>query len=149
MDAPDGSTNIDEGFEYTADSLTVTVQKLTELGFDIWLVRDIPTYNYPVPRKLAITQLNGGDVTLIGQPYSDLQEFMKPVDSLFTALVNDTVHVVDLPAVICDALFCGTASNGKSLYRDSNHLSTHGSHHVETAFEPIFRSITAVNPVVD
>jgi hypothetical protein len=141
------------GSEDRADLLpsmiVATTLELVAEGYDVWLVRDVPRFDFDPPRRLALAD-RFGEIDAPGEPLADHLQQQAPFDRAFAAVEGEHVHVIDLPRLLCVDGFCPVAVDGQVLYRDHHHLTKTGAHFVEPAFGPLFGRIarsTGVEPV--
>ena len=111
------------------DSLLMTVQRIVQAGAQPWIMLDVPTHDFDVPRELARSACNLTSISpkrtmpdpTRGIPGNDPQLIAKLRDA--GAIIIDP-----RPAFLSDdGSHYVVVSHGISLYRDSNHLSTRGA----------------------
>ena len=118
-----------------------TARTLLDRGFNVWLVRDLPRFEFDPPRRLYFYERMGLDVSTVGQPYAEYLERVATIDRLFEELEASGARVIDLPAVLCDGDFCPVLRGDTALYRNANHLTVPGSLYTAPAFKPLFESM--------
>jgi len=121
--------------------LVQMVGKIRKAGADVWIVRSPPEYPFDVPRQLARTLITGGDVHGVGQTFSDYKSLQADVDPVFRALQKKYgVRFIDPTDYLCTHKgFCRTEEDGRSLYKDSDHLSTFGVMKLQNIFDGALR----------
>jgi len=129
------------GFGGGLAGLDHTVRELLDAGVDVWLVRDVPRFEFDPPRRLFSAEKFGGSTDDIGQTYEEYVGYQAPVDEVFSELESLGARVVDLPALLCRDGYCPVVLDDIVLYRDSNHLTVEGSLFVSAAFSPMFQSL--------
>jgi len=106
-------------------------------GSAVCVVLDVPYLPYGMPYALAMALRRALDTSFI---YVDRSEvvaryvnFEKSVQALEATNVLKTVDPKD---ALCPGVRCEIESDGRSLYRDSNHLSRVGAMYVRQSLEP-------------
>jgi SGNH domain (fused to AT3 domains) len=116
-----------------------TVATLRELERRVVLVGPVPEVGYEVPEALFVADRTGRDVNdIIAPSRREFEERNRAVmDSLSRFRGADGVSVVDISDWMCGANRCEVADLGQALYRDSHHLSLHGSERLAPMFESV------------
>ena len=117
-----------------------TISTLQAMGKRIVIVGPVPEVGYNVPSKNHIAQITGQDINEMIAPKID--EFRARNSEVLEILqvIESTGRVVVRPAqMLCTDVYCRVAlEDGTALYRDDHHLSTFGSKHVSSVFDPVF-----------
>ena len=88
-----------------------TVRELLSAGIQVWLVRDVPRFEFDPPRRLYSNARRGVDNSDVGRPYAEIADLMEPLDRLFIDLNAEGARTIDLPAHLCDGVFCPVLRN--------------------------------------
>ncbi len=126
-----------------------SVEKLLTDGFEVWLVRDNPNFEFDPNRRALGGERLGLDDRDSGISYSAYLRENELVDSIFAKLEIQGANIIDLPEVLCDGDFCPVVRDGVPLYRDQDHLSILGSRYVESAFDPLFDALVDRTPATN
>ena len=114
-----------------------TIGPLRAVGSAVCVVLDVPYLPYVMPYALAMARRRGLDTSFIYVNRSDVVGRYKGVEASVRALesVNE-LRVVDPKDALCPGARCEIEWDGRSLYRDSNHLSRFGAMHVRNSLAP-------------
>ncbi len=124
-------------------SLLYTLQLLRETNARIWIMRQVPTQRWNVPRVLGMVAWRGGDVSKYGLSISEYRKQSQYLDPLFEGLPHEFEWLSILfpsDILIADDL-CRVVAGGKALYWDESHLTDSGAMLLRPLFEPIFQGI--------
>jgi peptidoglycan/LPS O-acetylase OafA/YrhL len=122
------------------EHLRRTIATLTAAGVDVWIMKQVPRQDCDVSRVLARAALTGRDLGRIGISRDEHRRQMAPVDEIIDGVAGPNVTVIDPAELLFDADGVSRmVSNGKPLYRDTNHLTVHGSKELRPLFEPVVR----------
>jgi hypothetical protein len=144
--APDDELSAPEVF---ARQLRLTAAHLAERGTRVYLVDEPP---YPVafrPARVAFAKWHKSDSSqvnriedAIGLSVQDYRERTRNSRALFEELIADVrIQVVSQEPFLCVDAFCPAFYEGRSIFRDNNHLNNHGAAKLAGALRPIFRDI--------
>jgi hypothetical protein len=136
--------NADKGTGRLRQGLLATVRALQDSGATIWIMRQVPSYPWDVPRALASAVLHGHDPEDLGLSPAEQREQSQHQDPIFASLTTATpkVMVLDPTALFEDASGrCRVAKDGKPLYFDSDHVNVAGALMLRPLFEPIFGGV--------
>lgn len=109
-------------------SLGETLNQLRATGCRITLLKEVPRFGFDVPRVLALNLLMENDVAGFAKDRFQYDNDTRLQSTILSSLAAQGVTVID-PA----ELFAGPGERilpvdaGGALYRDSHHLSRHGS----------------------
>jgi hypothetical protein len=118
-------------------SFNITVDPLRAAGSAVCVVLDVPSFPYVMPYALAMARRRGLDTSFIYVNRSDVVARYKDVEGPLRALAAvNALRVVDPKDALCPGERCEVESDGRSLYRDSNHLSRVGAMHVRESLAP-------------
>jgi hypothetical protein len=127
-------------------ALKETAAQLRAAGTTIYLMRDLPHYEYDIQKSVLRYSYKGLDMTSLGMTPAEFEARDKFPKELLQELRDMGVQVLEpVPVLMArsksdkflpyDAAGC--------FYYDSNHLSTYGSLALKPLFEPIFRTLVA------
>lgn len=124
------------------NGLKANVRRLLAKNKGVVLVEQVPEIGYDVPSAYYVARLTGRNVDSIIAPHLD--EYMdrnQAVLQLFAELKNwPGIQVIEVDRKMCNMQRCFVVSEGQSLYRDDDHLSTYGAIFVSEVFNPLFQS---------
>lgn len=128
-----------EGPERVHQGLLDTVRLLQGLGTKVWIMRMVPNHRCDVPRALAGNAYWGGDTGQVGLRLADHLADQHFEDQLFNGVTELGATVLDpVPVLGSDGDRCRVVQDGRPLFWDSHHLTTHGAMVLRPLFEPIF-----------
>jgi hypothetical protein len=114
-----------------------TIDPLRAVGSIVCVVLDVPYLPYPMPYALAMARRRGLDTSFIYVNRSEVVARYKGVEASVRALESvNALRVVDPKDALCPGVRCEIESDGRSLYRDSNHLSRVGAMHIGNSLAP-------------
>lgn len=121
--------------------LVETTRLLKEAGAQVWVMEDVPSYSYDVPRRLAATAMFGGKVEDLGLPLEAHRAVTalhhKVLQEAASASANYTL-LDPVPLLLDSQNRCRVAADGASLYTDGNHVSGHGARLLRPLLAPVF-----------
>lgn len=119
-----------------------TVRQLVEAGAKVWIVKDVPTHPYDIPKALAARCLFGKPEQ-IGVTMNSHLQVVSEFDEILDAAIGTSAARLDpTPYFALAGGHCLVEKNGASLYRDFSHLSVNGSKALRPLFEPLFEQIS-------
>lgn len=111
-----------------AEAWAKTIAAIRDSGSTLCVVLDVPHLRYVMPYALAMARRRGLDPSFIYPSRADTEAryagFEMPIRSLAAANI---LNVVDPKELLCAGTTCAIVKDGRSLYRDSNHLSRVGA----------------------
>jgi len=127
--------------EVVGQKLEATVKALIAAGASVYVIKDVPSPGYYVPRVAALTILHRGDLSRLEVSPADYSAKNHDYEPIFA-------HVAESGATILDPTKFLLNGNGrydvirddKVLYFDYGHLTVEGSELLTPMFEPVFRS---------
>ena len=120
-----------------------TLNRLTAPGRTIYLVEQVPEALYDIPSSLARATLPFGLSQSALQPRrATTENRQRFVNQTFAAMKERyAIKIVRTHDFLCDADVCQIVHDGRSLYRDADHLSAYGADFVGPLLAPIFDEI--------
>lgn len=124
-------------------ALAATVGEIRKIGYDVMVLKDVPTWTTEVPKSLAYREMTGWSIF---QPRISVasRDFMGQREThLLNSLLPDgqTIQIIDPLPYLTGANGEILASDmGGALFRDRHHLSTHGALRLKPAFEEMLRT---------
>jgi peptidoglycan/LPS O-acetylase OafA/YrhL len=110
------------------------------------IVLDPPVFEHPVPYALAMADRRGIPETTLALNRERAIEQFASVNADLRALRSGRVQVVDLKDAMCNGPACKLrAPDGRSLYRDTNHLSYAGAAFVSGALDACFAPLQSAH----
>jgi peptidoglycan/LPS O-acetylase OafA/YrhL len=138
----DAYMDYDYGTDRLRRGLIATINALQGSGTRIWILKQIPTQRWDVPRALAHAVFIGRDPDEVGLPLAEHREASRRMDPIFSEVASPDVVILDPAGLFVNrAGLCRAAEGGKALYRDSNHLTVLGAMLLRPLFEPIIERI--------
>lgn len=123
-------------------ALEKTLLRLGVDGAKVWLVEQPPEFLFDPPYLVARSSIRKGEpasVSIARTEYEQRQAFVSKTLDEISAHVK--FERVSPDRMLCDATKCRALDQGRSLYRDNDHLSVAGALYVAPLLEPMFRAI--------
>lgn len=125
-----------EGF---SNALVETARVLTEAGTQVWVVLDVPTQPFDVPKALALGRLPGGWFPNPAERTTTLEkhrEINAVMQALIPRLLETGARVLDPADLLMNADGRTLIEHdGHAVYVDYNHLTVKGAHLLRPLFE--------------
>jgi peptidoglycan/LPS O-acetylase OafA/YrhL len=122
--------------------LKAVVDELLSHDVDVWLLNEVPLQSVDVPRHLTKQALDGREIDGFGRLRSDHDSRQREIINILSALERDSgVNLLRPEDILCDESVCLATANGRSLYKDDDHLSVYGAEYIADAFRPVFESL--------
>ena len=123
-----------------APAVRDTMRALSDLGVNIWIVKQVPPTLLNVPTALAKAVYLGEDPKALERPYADIVARRRPVNAAFDAAAQTyPLHFIDPAEQLCpNYSHCLIAANGHALYSDNSHLTTYGALWSKDMLTPFF-----------
>ncbi|BDS08241.1 O-antigen acetylase [Oceaniferula spumae] len=119
-----------------------TVARLREAGVEVWIMKQVPYHDRHPHESLARAVMLDRDIATLGSTIAEHKKRQAFVNSVIDAQASEQVHIIDpLPVFEMENQHYRLQKDGKSLYRDDDHLSDYGSTLLAPIFEPMFKSI--------
>ncbi len=118
-------------------ALAHTVGELNKSGCKIILIQQVPEFPFDVPKTLALDMVWGRDTQLHAISVKDYAAVSRAQTDLFSKIASTTPNftVINLGPVLADQNgFILPRDQDGPLYRDSDHLSIHGSLRLKDVF---------------
>ena len=129
-------------------ALLKTVGEMRAAGTAVYLMRDIPIYEYNIQKMLVRSSYKGADLAQFGLTPSEFSAADKMSEMLQEKLKAAGVQFLDPIPLLMERSrsekFLPFDSGG-SFYYDGNHLSTYGSLALKPLFMPLFQAAEADN----
>lgn len=124
-----------------------TIKQLKEAGVQVWIMKQVPLQDTSAPEALANALRFGYNMNALGIPKTQHIQRQSFVNEIFESLVDESIHVIDpLPYLSSNPDVCNIEKNGKSLYRDENHLSIYGALQLKPLIAPILEKASSNHP---
>jgi len=121
-----------------AQGLKRTVVRLRREKKEVYIIFSVPEVGWNVPRVLARNLWTGREMD-IRPKWESFYERNKFVLSTVKKLAEKYGVTIIYPhKVLCDREYCSVSIDGKSLYRDDDHLNVFGAKYISSVFVPIF-----------
>ena len=121
--------------------LAETVQTLRDAGASVFVLKDVPTPNFDVPRLATLTVLHHGDLARLETSQDKYAAENHKYDFIFDHLSKVGATILDTSKYLLNTNgFFDVVRNDRVLYFDDNHLSIEGSKLLLPMFEPLFRT---------
>jgi peptidoglycan/LPS O-acetylase OafA/YrhL len=120
--------------------LAETVQRLNDLGVHVWILKQVPEQEIDPPRIIANSIRFNHFYSERGIPLAHHTKRQNFVNSVIEMLASDQVTVLDpTNTFLSKKEVCLFSLDGKSLYRDHNHLSRYGAEQIAPLFNACFK----------
>jgi peptidoglycan/LPS O-acetylase OafA/YrhL len=117
-----------------------TLSPIRAAGSSVCVILDVPYLHYTVPYALAMARRRGIDTSFLYEQRTDvLARYAQFETSARAQELTRAVEVVDPKDVLCSGARCELETNGRSLYRDSNHLSRAGAMQIKRSLDSCFQ----------
>jgi len=131
-----------ESMEVFRRSLARTLKALQKEGCRVWLIEQVPPINFRVPQWLAVSANLGIAIQQIQPTRLSHDKRQLFVRDSFREYANDPdIKVINPSIVLCEGSLCFLERNGRSLYRDGDHLSPFGAMWMVDVFQPMFSDL--------
>lgn len=124
-------------------ALLKTVAEIQSVGATVYLMKDVPIYDFNVQKALVRSSYKGANLEQFALARSEYLASDKIPESLMTQLQAAGVGILDpVPLLLARSNSDKFApfDAGGSFYYDGNHLSTYGSLALKPLFTPIFQN---------
>jgi len=120
-------------------ALGVTIDSLRSRGNTVYVMRDVPSYPFSVPERVARRVLDGGLTVEVGQSRDSNRGRLAVVTPIFDRLISANRGVVfDPSASFCTPVWCAAADSIASFYFDGAHLTRHGAEQLRPMVTELF-----------
>ncbi len=127
-----------------SENLTKTLNLLKNRN--IWVMETVPDHIINVPLTIAKEMMRGNKFETLALPTIKYKEHRSYLRKTFLQNTDVKFQFIEMIDILCGARkHCLMTANGRSLYFDNDHLSTHGAHYIASAFTPIFEKIQKNN----
>ena len=127
---------------YFADALKAQVAELRAAGAQVWLFKEVPQQRKGTIERLSSLARVGRSAAEVGRPAAELDARQAFINQLFATLsqADAGVHLIDPKPLLCEGGLCRAEVDGRSLYKDEDHLSDLGGEKMQPLFTPVFRA---------
>ena len=124
-------------------ALERTLRILAAKGRKICVVGDVPTLEYRMPYAYLMGRRRGIDTSFIALPRAEAQAQHQELDKYLAELQKRYAFtLVDPKATFCRGSACAIVTpDGKSIYRDDNHLAVAGARLLSGSLEACFDGV--------
>jgi peptidoglycan/LPS O-acetylase OafA/YrhL len=123
------------------DDLIATVRAIINAGAHAYVLKDVPTPGFDVPRITALTALRGGELEALGETPEHLRQANAALLPTFEQLAQMGATVLDPTDLFLNSKgIYGVLKNDEVLYYDSHHLTVEGAALLKPLFSPLFQS---------
>jgi hypothetical protein len=131
-----GDAPFEAAFEHTLDAIGATRRKICVIG-------DVPLLKYRMPYAYVTARRRGLDPKAVALSSAEADAQLRAVNGYFADLrQRHGFAFVDLKSALCAGPSCLLATpDGRSVYRDDNHLSPAGAELVRPSLEACFDGI--------
>jgi hypothetical protein len=126
---------------YFATALKAQIAELRAAGAQVWLFKEVPQQRKGTIERLSSLARVGRSAAQVGRPVVELDTRQAFINQLFASLASNDggIHLVDPKPLLCEDGLCRAEADGRSLYKDEDHLSDLGGKKMESLFAPLFR----------
>jgi peptidoglycan/LPS O-acetylase OafA/YrhL len=121
-------------------ALRKTVDEITQSGCRVVILHEVPNFPFEAPKALALAKMHGENLDELVTNTQSYEEKFAPYLKNWTELAkeNDKVEIFNPGPLFAepDGIIAPYDSDGV-LYRDSHHLTTHGSMRLKEEFSKI------------
>jgi peptidoglycan/LPS O-acetylase OafA/YrhL len=124
-------------------ALLKTVEEIRSAGATVYLMKDVPIYEFNVQKLLVRSSYKGQDIGRLGLTPAEFAAADKMSEALVAKLKLAGVQFLDpIPLLMARSNSDNFLpfDSGGSFYYDGNHLSTYGSLALKPLFIPIFQN---------
>jgi peptidoglycan/LPS O-acetylase OafA/YrhL len=129
----------DKGFE---EAFYKTVDTLVKERFEVYVLRDVPEFPWDVSKVLTLYSLRNKDFDRLALPLKEVDKNDHGFNSMMPRLKSLGARIVDPLPLLPKSHNSGgflPLYDGRSLYRDDNHLTNNGAELISPVFQPLFR----------
>lgn len=121
-------TSIEENLAVFKRSLSRTLDRLTDLGKNVYIIGAVPEPGFDVPQTVAMAKQRGSEVPR-GIRRDNVERRAGTSDQIISALVRnrENVMVFSIWPHFCGKEWCAIEQSGVPLYYDDDHLSVTGA----------------------
>ena len=136
------STLPEQGAAVFHEHFSKLIQDLEARGSRVWVMRTVGLQPQSVPETLARIASRGKDLNSLALPLIEHQQRDAPMNALLdqATLGTGAILLDPLPYFADSQGRHLMASEGRSLYKDSDHLSPAGAARLRALFEPLFQA---------
>lgn len=132
------SISLDENRKVFVRSFERTIDILSQMDKQIFLVEQIPETEWQVPLDLARAKLLNQNIEFRPK-FSDYQERQKFVVEVISRLKDKfSLKIIRPYEEMCSGMYCVVVDEGIPIYRDYNHITKSYALKLSKVFEPLF-----------
>lgn len=141
------STLPEQGAALFREHFSKLIRDLESRGSRVWVMRSVGLQPQSVPETLARIASRGKDLNSLALPLSEHQQRDAPMNELLDQTTAGTgATLLDPLPYFADSQGRHLmASEGRSLYKDSDHLSPAGAARLRALFEPLFQAAVSAH----
>lgn len=116
------------------------VKQFSGLDATVWLVTEVPLQKYDVAEFMTKSVMKGDDSIPELLTLAEHRLRVGFTDRLLinAARDNDSIKIINTESGLCDDHECKAIVDGRSLYKDDDHLSNFGAMYLESIFSAAF-----------
>ena len=138
----------DQAIKNLEKHLIETIDGINSLGATVWIIEQPPEQQLlSPPDQLAQYSIRGKDISNLGVERSVHQNRESYVSEIMHSIAqkNQRVHIISPDVVLCDDKKCNIEYQGKSIYRDDDHLTVSGSKIIKPLFNDFIKKNLVMN----
>lgn len=138
--------NMHAGNAEFQEALLKTVHEIQSVGTSVYLMKDVPIYEFNVQKALVRASYKGDNLDRFALTRSEYVSADKIPEGFIEKLKQASVHILDPISLLMarsDSEKFTPFDSGGSFYYDGNHLSTYGSLALRPLFTPILKDLNA------
>ena len=138
----------DQAIKNLEKHLIETIDGINSLGATVWIIEQPPEQQLlSPPDQLAQYSIRGKDISNLGVERSVHQNRESYVSEIMHSIAqkNQRVHIISPDVVLCNDKKCNIEYQGKSIYRDDDHLTVSGSKIIKPLFNDFIKKNLVMN----
>ena len=131
--------NVAEAEARMAAAIRARVAALRATGAQVWLFKEVPLQRLGTISRLTSLARIGRSADGLGRPLQEHLARQRFLSGLFDSMsaADPGVHVIDPAPLMCPGGVCRIEVNGRSQYKDEDHLSDIGSVRLSPLLAPV------------
>ncbi|MCC7036356.1 MAG: acyltransferase [Alphaproteobacteria bacterium] len=115
-----------------------TIAALSNLGAEVWVMKQVPAHRIYLSTALAKAAYWGRDTAALNRPLDEVLLRRAPIENVFEKARDLPATFIDPVETFCpDGKVCLTSANMRALYHDGTHLSNYGALWSKEIWEPV------------